>query len=492
MNRNPQEIINKWNDFKENYAYVKNPFFILLFIYLLGISAIIRADFNYIDDMGRVAHGYKQWDVCSRYISYYLSGFIHGDNYLTDVSPLPQFLAVVLLVLSSVIVICLVSGKKEISLWQLIGIMPLGLSPYFLECISYKYDSVYMALSVFVAIIPLVFRNMKMWVYGVVSALGIIAVCTTYQAATGIFPMLVILLAVKDFREGKKLWNILQFLMLSVAGYGVGLIIFKLFIMVPVDTYVSNGTPDIGELFPTIIENFQTYFGHIRTDFKTEWLFLMVVIMATYIWVMVRETKRNKILTLIVTISALVLMCLLIFGIYPVLSDPLFGPRAMYGVGVLLSFLATTVTSADKIYLGKTVCFLLSWYFFVFAFTYGNALSVQSTYTDFRISQVLEDLNEMEIFVTDEKKTVQISGTIGYSPILKNMPQDYKMLNRLVPITFRGDWYWGTEGFLKYYGLKNCFRNSSIDLRTYDLPVVKDTMYHTVKAKDNYVLIELK
>jgi hypothetical protein len=134
-----------------------------------------------------------------------------------------------------------------------------------------------------------------------------------------------------------------------------------------------------------------------------------------------------------------------------------------------------------------------SWILLVFAFTYGNALYTQKEYTDFRINQVIEDLNDLDVFNTGEKMTVQISGSIGYSPIIANMPQNYQMLNRLIPITFRtSSWTWAGYGFYHYYGLKNVISNGAIDLTTYDLPIIEEHMYHTIRGKDNYILIELK
>lgn len=74
----------------------------------------------------------------------------------------------------------------------------------------------------------------------------------------------------------------------------------------------------------------------------------------------------------------------------------------------------------------------------------------------------------------------------------RNMPQDYEMLNRLIPITFQGKQYWGTYEFYHYYNLTNIVKDDSIDLTTYDLPVLKDTMYHTIKGEGQYILVELK
>ena len=44
----------------EKVKKFKTPIIILTIIYLFAMIAIIRADFNYIDDIGRVCEGYKR------------------------------------------------------------------------------------------------------------------------------------------------------------------------------------------------------------------------------------------------------------------------------------------------------------------------------------------------------------------------------------------------------------------------------------------------
>ena len=79
-----------WHSIRlEEYRHLIQAFFLLAFLYVLGISAILRADFNYIDDLGRVAQGYKDWDGFSRYLSNFLSTFLHTDQYLTPGKSLP-------------------------------------------------------------------------------------------------------------------------------------------------------------------------------------------------------------------------------------------------------------------------------------------------------------------------------------------------------------------------------------------------------------------
>ena len=76
--------------------------------------------------------------------------------------------------------------------------------------------------------------------------------------------------------------------------------------------------------------------------------------------------------------------------------------------------------------------------------------------------------------------------------LVKRCNSNCRVLSRLVPITFRETWMWGLKGFYNYYGLKNVKEDSAIDLTAYDLPLVKDGMYHSIYCDDNYVLVKLK
>jgi len=471
---------------------IKKAFLILAGIYTLGISAILRANFNYIDDMGRVAGGYRNWKNFSRFLSEALSPFIHMDSYLTDVSPLPQLIAVLLLTFSGIILLYIVYERNCFSIWELIALVPLGLNPYFLECISYKYDSPYMALSVLGGILPFLYRKKSAITYIGASVIGTVAVCTSYQAAAGIYPMITIVLMLQMWSNKDTFRKTVGFCLRSVTGYGLGIAFFKVIIMVPVETYVSNSLIGIRELVPGIFNNLKKYYTLVKSDFKTFWLVLVVVLAIGFVWTEVYLSGQNKYLSVVVSTVSLLFMGLLCFGMYPALSAPLFSPRAMYGFGIFIAILEVNIVGRQGKFIFRISALAVSWMFFVFTFTYGNALYTQKEYTDFRIQTVMEDFNDIDVFHSGQTVTVQISGTIGQSPILKNMPQDYQILNRLVPITFREKWWWGQCGFYQYYALKNVIADSSVDLTTYELPVLEDKMYHTIKGKDNYILVELK
>lgn len=466
---------------------------ILFAVYVLGISAILRANFYYMDDSPRAALGYKQWDYFSRYLSTALATLVHGGDYLADAAPLPQILAMLMMAVSGILMAYIVYDRTTFSGWELATLTVLGLNPYFLGCVSFRFDAPYMALSVLAAVAPLLYRNRNTAAYVLASMLGILAVCTTYQAAAGIFPMLVIALALRMWSRREPIRQVWQFCLKSAAGYALGLIFFKLVIMIPVDTdYVGNALPPVGELIPNFLKNLGTYYSLVLSDFKIFWLIMTALAIATFCIRTVLDSRRRKLPAFAMTAAALALMGLVCFGLYPALASTVFAPRAMYGFGVLLAIFGITAAEGKTRIPLKIPAVVLSWVFFVFSFTYGNALSVQKDYTDFRTQLVISDLQEMEAFRSDAPVTVQLSGAIGQAPVLQNMPQNYQMLNRLIPSTFGGGDDLTQYGFYCYYDLRGVVWNQDTDLREMDLPVLEDTMYHIIRGDGNYILVELK
>jgi hypothetical protein len=472
---------------------LKKSFLILAGIYIAGISAILRANFNYIDDMGRVASGYKGWENFSRVLSNTFSTFIHMDNYLTDISPLPQLIAAVVMALSGIVLLAVLYERTNFTMIEILAVVPLCLNPYFLECISYKFDSPYMAVSVLCSILPLLYRKRSKIEYIVVSAAGTIVVCTTYQASCGIYPMLVVLMMLRMWnRQEESNRRIAQFCLHSVIGYGVGMLIFKIFIMTSSYGYVSNSLPGIKAFIPNLVQNLGRYYSYVLTDFKWWWLVIIALLAAGFVRMVAYTSKCSRLPAMLLSVLALFCMGILCFGLYPALEGPLYEPRAMYGFAVLLVLLMAAIAGQKDAAALKALVALFSWVVFVFAFTYGNALYSQKEYTDFVISQVIEDLNDLEIFNSGNKVTVQIAGSIGYAPVINNMPQNYQILNRLIPVNFRESWMWGQYSFYNYYGLRNVVWDDSIDLTEYDLPVIEEHMYETIRGNDNYILVELK
>lgn len=103
-------------------------------------------------------------------------------------------------------------------------------------------------------------------------------------------------------------------------------------------------------------------------------------------------------------------------------------------------------------------------------------------------------INDIDEYISESEKQVnlQIKGTIHYAPAIQNMPNNSQILYRLWPLCLNGDGSWGDYAFYHYYGLENVICDNSVDLSTAEFPILKESIYHTVRGKDDFILIELK
>lgn len=508
---------------QENRVLVR-PFLILCLIYLVGISAIILSGVHYADDAARTNYGYAGWSAFSRYTSTILSHGLHADNYLTNIAPLLQLLAVGVLALSSIILIITISGKeifeKKPSKWilKIVAVIPLGLCPYMLECMSYQYDAIYMALSVFFAVMPLCFYGKSTGLYLAAIVVGVLGVCTTYQASIGILPMLVVFVAMKDWsQKKKKTGEVLKLLFGSAAVSVVTLLVFQKFLMAPRDIYVSNELPQINDFIPSLFAHLGHYIELLFSDFKILWLVLMGVMACLFVILYVVRSKQNRIVSGVVGAIGLLVMGFLTYAFYAALDKPLYTTRAMYAVGALIAIIGVYIVSggivwwpasvkSDKkkeikkrVFVGVNELILavpviaISWCFFSFGFTYGNMLKEQDEFRNRQIDMVISDLNEMDELRDGMVRYIQASGQIDFAPAIQHLPEkDYRIVRRLLKPSFGGDVNWMAYRLTEASGLPNLVFNQEVDLRESELTQKRETLLYTIYTSDNGVLVNFK
>ncbi|MDR1633087.1 MAG: glucosyltransferase domain-containing protein [Dysgonamonadaceae bacterium] len=470
------------------------PALLMFGIYLLGILSIIRANFLYLDDVGRTDVGYRGWYNWSRYVSEFFSIFVHADIRLTDISPLPQLLAALILALSSVSLLYILCNKK-ITVIFLFASVPIGLSPYMLECLSFKYDSPYMALSVLASIVPFLFlARKKAFVF--CSVISLLVMCMTYQAASGIYLLIALLLSFRDWNSKRNSnREVFSFLGRAILSFCLAMLVFKLFLMRSHSGYASNAMFPLSQMFFNVWANLKNYTATIYGDFNLIWMALIGVILFFFIAKSVCTSARNKIVSFFVSVFLIGLLFILSYGVYLFLERPLFAPRAMYGFGVLLAIAGIYVVTDNRkpAIIGVLA---LSWCFFTFAFSYGNALADHTRYVNFRMSLLLHDLSALYPDKDENKIYIQLKNHIDFTPAVKNITAHNPVICRLVPID--NEW-WTHYYYMKYFNYENFDRflpqideQKSVDFGVLDLPVVKETYYHTIKSDGKHILVVLK
>lgn len=180
-----------------------------------------------MEDMERATIGVRAWEDYGRHLSNFLSGLLHTSSNLTDISPLPQVLALAFVAFAAVIMLHLVTGKRQFSLWELFLIIPVGLSPYFLQNLSFRFDAPYMALSVLAATIPFLFQPASKRIRLIVSILSILIVTMTYQAGLGFYLVLAVFLGFKKWYEGARFRDLFNDWLLNGAGFAIAVLLFR-------------------------------------------------------------------------------------------------------------------------------------------------------------------------------------------------------------------------------------------------------------------------
>ena len=228
--------------------------------------------------------------------------------------------------------------------------------------------------------------------------------------------------------------------------------------------------------------------------FSPIWVLLVLIIACSLVIANLQTTMRHKLVALLLSLCTIALMCILSFGAYILFNEPLFYPRGMYGIGIVITIWCVQVSVSNKQILGRAATALLSCCFFIFSFTYGNALYMQNEYTHFRLEQVLSDISDLNLYNDGHKVSVQVIGTISHPDYLENTFEEWSLLDELVTVQFSdSSWFWGDYELLYYYGMDDILVSSdSVDLTQYDLPVLIDCTYHTIRGDGNSLVIELK
>ena len=472
-------------------TYWKPLLFIFLF-YCFSFLAIIRANEYYVDDTGRAVIGYGWTSDFKRYSSTFLSFFLLNMNTkVVDLSPFTQIFALLLTAFSSVFLCLILSGKKngaKLSTLSLVLSTFLGIAPYSISLWIYKFDAPCMALALFVSIVPFLFRSGKnRFLYPVASIFCLLILWTSYQAFSGVYSLLCLLIVVNELTSKKKTKPTIRFLLISVGSYLLSAILYKILPDVGLaPSYRSTEIFGMLELVPGIINNLRALFATIWSDFPLAWKVLLsatiVVFPLSFIFKKGNHAKNFGIGFL--TLLAIFTTC---FGPFLALKELALQPRSLCAFSVALACLGIILGNnlKKKLQLLSIPSLLLIYSFMIFSFALGNALAGQKAYSTFRNSTLASDLSRLYPDSSEfSQKQVQILGDIGLSAVTKHASESYPLIPRIIDESQTGlsEHVWGTRRLLFYYGLKfdNYFvaKNEKFDYELFNIKL--DSQYHKI------------
>ena len=483
---------------KQECAFViqnKKYFIFLLAVYFLGYFTIIRGNFCYraIDDLTRQYEGCRDWVNWYRYIDEFGSILLHTSTRLMDIAPLTQFIATFFVALASFAVIQAATDKK-MGWFACIASLPIGLFPYFLTNIAYRFDSPYMAISVCACAIPFVFRENKIN-YAIASVLGVLIMCTSYQASSGIYIVFTMFIVLKMILDNKSWKEIGNFILISICCYAAALIFFKFTFM---EREFKPGTIDERMDISYVAKNAVQYMTTIWAGFKGTFVKLLFILAAlANLAATLTASKRNKIISVLSSLLFYALAIPLSFGVYTAMAEPLWRPRGMYGIAsfvtasMLLLFINSEKANKTVKIVGRVLVFAVSYCFFAFAFAFGNAQFEQTKYAEFRARLLANDLaTVMNDYDNSQAAEIIFCNEIGFAPSVKNLIKVYPLAEHCVDPYCKAGGY--TQRILTSIGIVEKTSDDGQAPADLSLPVLHETRYHKIQGQGNRYLVTFK
>lgn len=495
---------------------------------LLALSALLRANVYYIDDIGRSFRGYG-WSESGRPLASWLMGVLSGESFLLDLSPLSQIMAVFFMSASAYILVRRIWGVTN-DLVTLFACFLITLNPYLLQVYSYRYDSLPYSLGVLCAVMALLTIRDPAdgWIPAskplISGALLILCSLCLYQPTTGFFFVggAELLLTTDGAAPDafKPSVSILTSLALITA---IALAIYKPLAMLFVARtgYIGeHSATSLSKIYSNIIANTTAYFDLIARHWFTHGykfgiLFGLIAFAAGarlvsewFSFSGPSETPTNhrdprRLPVLAIKTGAL---AFLVVGgtlsLQLILDKPVLLPRTFIAFGAVLAALSvyglspawkkggqevrttpvTAIAAALPIFWLAALCL-----------AYGNGAAMQERHNAGIVSQMAQD-----VFVQTGSKKVPLVRFIG-SParapqITEKLLPAYPLLDAIIMSYPRDDWYWGYE-YVRMFGLRVDADKSiaRCPLETLSgAPTVVERRFYEMKAAGDCILIRFK
>ncbi len=443
------------------------PFAVLLLVYCLGILSILRANRLYLDDIGRALYGYADWFVAARPMAELFSWLFYLGGGTVDASPFTQILAAAFFAASS---LCLCLSLRVPPTWgALFATVPLGLSPYGLENLSYKFDAPQMALAMLLAIAPfLFFHRHRKWFF-LVAPVCLFCSASIYQATLGAYLAISgYILMIRLVSRCRSAGMVRIFLHLALPFFAaVGIYAAQASLWFRKDQYADYislhcAIPTLRDMPAELADNCRGYMEMLYADWSGNALgWLLAALLVWFVlflfgrWLRnIRHTGMAALFRL--PLLALLLLCFLLtpLGVQLLLKEPVWSPRTFcdFGVTASLMLLALhgTISRAPGRFLLRALQFFLCLQLVIFAQVYGNLLAAQNNWERSRIAFMAQGLSRF-IAETDSTSVV-FKNSVGQTPLALVPARRYPLLERMVSVPLTHNWRWGYEQ-LKIYGV---------------------------------------
>ncbi len=464
---------------------IKNWHFWVFISAIVYVLPIMLSNVSYIDDMGRFIDGYG-WRNDGRVFSDYVIYITTFGNGIVTIFPFSLILAALVFAISGMIVSHILldidTKFKRVSGFVFIA------SPFLLENMAYKFDSLPMSLSVFFAVLPFLIKNKYRFV--ATSIMCLVLVFGLYQTSAMLYLGIVLCVLIKGCAKNERLidFNLIgcaivsffsayvaYYCLLSILDLSVGRATF-----LPLD----KSSVDI------ITNRVSAYYSVYKQLFDGGYaLAVLPLVILTAI------SLVSMVLNGVGAISV-IMMAVYFFGVYLLVMLP----NLVLVTGwitartficfPLLTYAAVVIASQcklkihDGIYVASLLV-LFGFSFFVSS-VFGSTLKVNDDYSIYIAQNVSNDISEDS--AKDGHKVI-ISGQRPVPINNKITLSSFQFINILTRNYMVEGWVWGVRDLSRYMRM-NSVPNNAVHVRERcSWTVLKSRKeYHLLKKNDMYMI----
>jgi hypothetical protein len=438
----------------------KRVFLAALSLYALVIWPILRADRFYIDDLGRARAGYLGWTTEGRPLSNFVVETLNLGTPISDLSPLPQLLALLLLAYLAVAI-----GRKfdVPGTWRAPLILaPLVANPFFLENLSYKFDVLPMVLATALSCMAVTAIPRETW-RGLLGSLALLATLCLYQPAVNVFLVFTIAELVMGQRRLLPMRELLATLATRGGQLLLALLAYKSVAAATVKGHYAKShgiLVPVGDLAHTAYRNLDDFWRYVLHTLTGLWAapmmaFIVAGALAGLFWSLrytVSGWRKASAPTRLAMLAIILLLppalVLAPWGPMLALQTPVLAPRVMIGVGALgaigLLFVWTILADMRTPPAWQVAVLTLPVYgLLTFGFVYGASLKLQDEFERRVAAQLSTDLSRVAAQHPISEYSLQ--GSLGYAVVVRHTIKKYPLIAQLVPVYLTQGWGWGNE-----------------------------------------------
>lgn len=483
--------------FKQFVDSNKFRIIIIFSIYSSVTIAINLANYPYIDDIGRQLEGYTGFAAhYSRYLSELVATIIQGSRHLTESGLTTAIISAFILSVTSTFVLYIFFGNVKIKWLTAISSVFIGLNPWFLEALSFRFDSPFLSLSLLIIVIPFFFWKSTLKRFYLIGTFCMFLMCNAYQASSGIFILITLTLVFIGVTTTETLKSLWSRILIAMSAFLSGLFLY--FIQVKIFPPIFVESTELGNLLnipKNMVTNTYIYLDTIWTQSNKTWLILFILTFILLGFNCLLSSFKPRLETIGYILIYIVLGAILSYGAYVIfpISYAAARPRYAYGIGVFIGIamilLSQKSAKVNWLKIKTLVVSLLAFYLLSFCFTYAAALKEENDYFTSKSIILGTSLNNV---ANEKNSTVKINRFVGDSPIFINTAKNYPILSSLIISQSNVSW--------DYIMRFNSITNLQLNFELYDeskinfkeIELIESTLTYDIFERDNQIFVQMK